>query len=239
MKITPVRTEIFRPHQELGTFIVSSLEGRRVPEKAIVVVTSKIVSLAEGRISNCPPDEKEKLVTAEADHYLGELGFGCRLTIKHGQLIPSAGIDESNCEGGGFILYPVDPFATARRLHTLLREKFHRRELGILLTDSRSIPLRHGVVGTALAHWGFGAVKSQVGRADLFGRPLKMTKVNLADSLAAAAVLMMGEADESSPLALIEDAPVDFTTHSSPGEIQVSPEEDIYFPLYSDRFGKR
>jgi dihydrofolate synthase / folylpolyglutamate synthase len=108
------------------------------------------------------------------------------------------------------------------------------KELGIIITDSHTQPLRRGVTGIGIAHWGFNAVQTRVGTRDLFGRELKMTFINALDALAVAAVFVMGEGDESSPLALIEGAKVQFKSGTStPDEVQIRWEEDLYRPLFS------
>jgi len=92
------------------------------------------------------------------------------------------------------------------------------------------------VTGTAIAHSGFLAVNDYRGRPDIFGRLLQMTTVDVADALAAAAVLVMGEADEQTPLAVIDDLPfVCFQEHDpSPEELQqrwIDIKDDLYAPL--------
>jgi F420-0:gamma-glutamyl ligase len=205
LQVTPLRTSVFHLGQDLNRFVLQSLpDGLR--EGAILAITSKIVSLAESRVVARSEASKRELVIAEADHDLGEVAFECRLTIKHGLFIPSSGIDESNSERDEFILYPKDPLGSAQRLYDFLAETFKLRTFGVLMTDSHTLPLRQGVTGIALAYWGFHGVRNLVGQTDLFGRTLRMTQMDLADGLAAAAVMMMGEATETCPLALIENA---------------------------------
>ncbi len=122
--------------------------------------------------------------------------------------------------------------ASLERLRSTLQERTGLKEFGMIMTDSRSGPLRLGVVGVSLAFAGFHPVRNQVGDLDLFGRPLKITKVNLVDSLAAAAVLMMGEANEQCPLAMICNAPLDFTESWNRADLEVRSSEDMYLPLY-------
>ena len=172
-----------------------------------------------------------KRVFLKADHYLCEGGFGAELTIKHGILIPSAGIDESNSESGDYILFPERPFESAQAIHQFLKKTFGVKNLGVILTDSHSMPLRRGVTGISLAHWGFKATTSLVGQADIFKKPLKFTHVDVADSLAVMAVFVMGEADDCTPLAVISDAKVEFSESSLESEIRIEPENDLYYPL--------
>jgi dihydrofolate synthase / folylpolyglutamate synthase len=100
-----------------------------------------------------------------------------------------------------------------------------------VLTDSRTMPLRRGVTGIALSYWGFRALRNLIGRPDIFGRPMKMTQMNLADGIAGAAVMMMGEADERTPLAVVHGMELEFTPVISPDEIGIAYEEDLYYPV--------
>jgi F420-0:gamma-glutamyl ligase len=231
---TAVKTDLFEPEMDLFEFIVKNLGDAYKPkEGSILAITSKILSLAEDRRVSVKSTDKGELVRREADTYLGEIGYGCHLTIKHGLFIPSAGIDESNSNDGSYILYPEAPYQTARSLHKRLREHFGIRRLGVIITDSHTTPLRRGVTGIALAYWGIKGTRNLIGRPDLFGRPLKMTQINLADAVATAAVFVMGEADERQPLAVVHGVDAEFVEETDPTEIQIPMEEDLYAPLFS------
>ena len=233
LTIAPVTTAIFLsgPQNELANFIVENLPPEIIHDGMILVVTSKIVSLSENRLVPRDSIEKSALVVREADHNLGEIGYGTILTIKEGLLIASSGIDESNSEHGDYILYPENPFESARQLWSALRSAYNIEKLGILLTDSRTSPLRLGVTGVALAYWGFHGLQNKVGSRDLFGRQLQMTKINIADGLAAAATIVMGEGDEARPLAVISGAEVEFAAQTEPGELRIALENDLYYPF--------
>lgn len=88
-----------------------------------------------------------------------------------------------------------------------MKSKFKLRNLGVIITDSTTSPLRYGVTGKCITYCGFKGVKSKIGEPDLFGRNLRMTRVNVADALSAAAVLCMGESKEQTPLDIIDDLP--------------------------------
>jgi F420-0:gamma-glutamyl ligase len=237
LSVTPVECAVFHQGEDLLAYLCAQLAGRP-REGQVLAVTSKIVSLAENRVVPKAGTVKHALVEKEAGTYLGLGNHGVELTITHGLLIPSAGIDESNSETGGYILYPQDPYASAARLGAALRRHFKLERFGIVLTDSHSSPLRLGVTGLSLAHWGIKGTRSLVGAPDIFGKQLKFTSVNVVDSLAAMAVFTMGEADNRCPLALIEGADVEFTDRTDPSEITVAPENDLYWPLLKDRFRK-
>ena len=228
--IEPVVTDIFHIGDNLNQFVQKHLVGR-LKEGSVVAVTSKIVSLAERRTVAKSQITKRELVKREAEVYLGEGGYGVELTIKHGLLIPSAGIDESNSESDEYILYPEDPYHSAAELGRYLRAAFGIKNLGVVLTDSHTLPLRRGVTGISLAHWGLKATRPLAGCPDLFGRKLQFTSVDVVDALAAMAVFLMGEADDCCPLAVISGARVEFTDSTSRQEIAIDREEDLYYPL--------
>lgn len=231
LSVSPVETRIFHAGENLGEFILQAIREKPA-EKSILAITSKIVSLAENRLVPHAGTEKGQLIRQESDHYLGEIGYGCHLTVKHGLFIASAGIDESNSERGDYILYPEDPFRSAQKLWQALKEVWNLKELGIIITDSHTTPLRRGVTGISLSHWGFKAVKSMVGCEDLFGRKLQYTSVNAADGLAAAATLMMGEGREARPLCWLQGAEVEFAEEIHPSEVRIPLQEDLYYPLF-------
>ena len=230
-RIIPFRTEVFSPGGDLPKFVVSSIPRDRVRERMVLAITSKIVSLAEGEIVARASTDKASLIRRESDFFVGETLFGVALTIKHGILIPSAGIDESNSASGDYILFPKDPYASAKRLWDALRETWGVRDLGILITDSHTPPLRKGVTGIGLSRWCFKATRDLVGEKDLFGRVMKMTHVNVLDALAVAAVYAMGEVAERRPLAIVYGSGAEFTESSSAAEIAISREEDLYGQL--------
>jgi F420-0:gamma-glutamyl ligase len=231
-----IRTQTFQLGGDLASFIIENLE-KNVPqptslERQILCVTSKIVSLSEKAIvPKSQVSSKMDLVRAESDEVVAKSSYGTALTIKHGILIPAAGIDESNAAGDYYILLPKYPYASAKTLHQKLKSHFGLKEFGVILTDSHTHPLRRGVTGIGLAHAGFQATKSMIGEKDLYGRPLAMTYINVLDALSVAAVYAMGESNESSPLALVKADGVQFSDTSDASEIRIKPQDDLYEPL--------
>lgn len=230
--VTAISTEIFNIGDSLVDFIDRSAPIELRQEGIVLAVTSKIVSFSENRLVEVGVD-KERLIREEADYDLGEVSYGCHLTIKNQALLPSAGIDESNIPGG-YLLLPEDCFASAQALHSKLKELWRLQNLGIIITDSHTSPLRRGVTGISLGHAGFCGVTDKRNHEDLFGRPLKMTTVNNADALAAAAVWAMGEADEQKPLAILSGADLAWTDKPDEGYF-IPIEEDLYYPILKDR----
>ena len=232
MKITPIVTRTIFAHDDLYALLQESLP--KLEEQSIVVVSSKIVSLCEGAIVDSNVITKDALVKQEADAYVYSMP-GLYLTKKQGVLIPSAGIDESNASGA-YILYPRDLLASTNTLGEWLKKTYSVENLGVIIVDSHTTPMRRGVLGLGLCWYGFFPLYSYLGNRDCFGRPLQMTSINLVDSLAASAVLCMGEGDEHTPLAIIEHAPK-ISFHSSPtlqediASLGINETEDIYGPI--------
>lgn len=227
MQVKPIKTKLFRPEQDLVSFIKKSIP--RVPEKSVIVITSKIVALSQGRIAPGGEKEKVRLIKKEAEQYIKTKW--CYLALKEGHWCPSAGVDASNAKDL-LIMWPHDIYKTAARLREDLRRLYKVKKLGILITDSRSVPLRAGLSGVTLGYAGFKGLKSYVGKPDLFGRALKMSRFNVADGLASTAVLVMGEGRERRPLALIKEAPVEFVDIVDPHELRIEPRDDLYRPVF-------
>ena len=233
MKVIAIKTRKFLPPKDNLWDLLSAIKS--LEENSLVAVTSKVVAIGEGR---CIPLEKvkdkDKLAIAEADKYmprkLSPNGLVLN-TIKNNMLIASSGIDESNA-AGFYILWPKDPQGSAKKIWEFLRKKFKVKNLGVIITDSRLIPLRKGVVGLAIGYSGFKPIKDYIGKKDLFGRLFKMETLNLADSLSTAAVLEMGEGAEQTPLAIISDIPyVEFTSKLI--NLEIPEKEDMFYPFLS------
>ncbi len=227
MHVKPIRTALFRPKQSLEPFLVDHLP--RLHEKDVVVVTSKIVALAQGRVVPNGAGAKEEWIRRESERVISTPW--CALTLKDSHWCPNAGIDESNADGS-LILWPRDPFGVARRLRRKLMRHYRIQHLGVLITDSRIFPLRVGVTGVALGYAGFHGLRDYRGTLDLFGRALMMTQTNIADALATAAVLVMGEGEEQTPLAVIRRAPIEFCNKVDPSELRMDPQQDLFAPVF-------
>lgn len=228
MIVRAIRTRVFKENEDLFAFIVSHL--KKPIEGLILVVTSKIVALSEGRTAPLGTDaEKAALIKKESTFALRTKDTW--LTIKDGTVMASAGVDESNA-AGKIVLLPKNSFVAAHHLRTALKKKWKLKKIGVLITDSRLLPLRAGIVGVALGYAGFKGIKDYRGEKDIFGRVLKMSRVDVADSLATAAVCEMGEGKEQQPLAIIEEAPVEFTEKVNTRELRIAIKDDVYYPLF-------
>lgn len=228
MLVQAIRCKLFKPHEDVETYILKHIPDLK--EGSILCVTSKILALAQGRVVPHTKGAKTRWIKKESEQAIKTKW--CYLTLKEGHWCPNAGIDESNADGQ-LILWPEKSYAVATSLQQKLRRHFKLKKLGILITDSRVFPLRAGVVGVALAYAGFKGLRDYRGKPDLFGKKLLLTQTNIADTLASAAVFVMGEGRERQPLAIIESAPVVFVSTVDPTELCMDPADDLYRPLFS------
>ncbi len=228
MKITSVKTALFKPRENLVAFITAHIPT--VEENAVLAVASKLLALWKGEIVPYQNSaQKDELIKRESDFALKtSLAW---LTVKEGMVMTNAGIDESNANGK-LLLLPPDCYALAATLRAELCEAWHVKNLGLVVTDSMILPFRTGVIAGAVAYAGFKGVRDERGKPDLFGKKLEVTFVNVADTLASAAALEMGEGREQRPLALITGAPAEFVDSVPQKEIKYPMKDDLYTPLF-------
>ena len=241
MKVTAIKTGKIRPFLpaqagEGSLFSILDKNLKKMRENSVLAITSKIVSLCEGSFVKAGGG-KERLIKSEADLYIPRKlsKYKIMFTIKNNILICSAGIDESNT-GGYYVLWPKDPQKTANEVRKYLAKRFKLKKVGVIITDSRTTMMRKGTLGVALSHSGFASLTSYIGKPDIFGRKLKMTKSSIIDGLAASAVLIMGEGDEQTPLAIIEDVPFVKFQADNPSKkelkmLSIPLEDDLYAPM--------
>jgi len=221
----------------------------------VLVVSSKVVALSEGRLVDLstvkPTPEARRLAKAhgmdpaftqvvlfEADRVLGGVK-GALLTMRQGAFIANAGADLSNSPPGHTILWPEDPWRSAKRLRDELA-RAGSPGVGVVVADSHVQPLRWGTVGMALGWAGLVGVEDARGRQDLFGRQLRITRRNVADQLASAASLLMGEADEAVPAVLVKGLGVELPPYGEqgPADLVVGPAECLFAAIYGPRLLK-
>jgi len=237
MVVHPVKTAKILPgKQDIYEVLDDSIT--KLGEESVVVITSKIIALCENRVEPVDGTDKEELIRRESDYYLPATisKYGYHFTIARNTLISVAGIDESNSGGDYYVLWPKDPQKSANEIRHYLKDKFCLKKLGVVITDSTSMPMRRGTLGIPIGYSGFSATNNYVGTPDLFGRDFTVSHGGIAIGLAAAGVLAMGEGTEQTPIAIVEDFPlVQFQDRDpSPEEISefyISREEDLYEPF--------
>jgi len=238
MNIQPIKTrKLLPPQDDLLSVIRETI--KEIPERSILAITSKVVSIWKGRTMKTSEIDKDELIKKSARKFLDRSEVPERHvmhTITNNVLIGSAGIDESN-SNGYYTLWPEKPKLVAKEIYDWLRKEYGVSQFGVIISDSRSIPMRRGAIGFALAFWGFNPLLDYVDKADLFNRLFKAEKANLADGLAAAAVVAMGEGAEQTPMAIISDlSKIEFSDKEvsqkkSEDAWEINFENDIFYPF--------
>ncbi len=221
-----------RPGDDPGALLADALARAREPlrDGDVVVVAQKIVSKAEGRVVRLAdvvpsPRAIELAARTEKDPRAVEAILGESVEVvraapgvlivetRHGIVLANAGADMSNVEhdeeDDHLLLLPEDPDASADRLRAALAARASGGEggrsprIGVIVADSVGRAWREGTVGLAIGVSGLPARLDRRGEPDLFGRPLHVTEVGIADSIASAASIVMGEGAEGRPAALV------------------------------------
>ena len=220
---------LVRDGDDLAAIVQRALgeSGQSPRDGDVLVIAQKIVSKAEGRsvsLDSVTPSARAlklaretgkdarvvELVLAESTAVLRHRR-GVIVTVHRlGMVMANAGIDASNVESESgaarVLLLPRDPDRSAAELRTRLADRLGV-DVGVVINDSLGRAWRNGTVGAALGVSGLSAVVDLSGHADLFGRPLQITEVGIADELAAAASLIMGQTDEGRPIVLARGVP--------------------------------
>lgn len=231
MEFIPIKTRIMKPPQDdLLAVLDESLTDVR--EGDVVLISSKVVAIHEGRCLEKSKVNLESLTKIESDLLIERSYWKSPLVVKYHAFLGASGIDESN--GNGFyVLLPEDTFASATTIRTWLKEKYKLSELGVVITDSHSVPFRFGATGIALGWAGIEPIEDCRGRKDLFGREINYERSNLVDGLAAGANVLMGEVDECTPVVIARNVPrIKFTEANTKGKLFVDFKEDTFRVLY-------
>lgn len=232
----------------LAWLIAEAMEhhGLSLQHSDVLVITSKIVSKAEGRWANIEeiePDEEARRVAQECDKDPREVALILResqrisrlrkgvliTTHKLGFTSANAGIDHSNTREGGQwrLLLPEDPDRSARELRAALASRFGAR-IAVIISDSHGRPFRFGTVGAAIGAAGLPTVRDLRGQPDLFGYILQGTDVAFADEIAAAAGLITGQTTEMLPVVILRGLNYPQDEQASARDLVRPPDLDLY-----------
>ncbi len=207
LQILPV-TGIGRiePGDDLAGIIAAAAPWLR--DGDVLVVTSKIVSKAEGRLVEVPAEDgpdreaaREAALRAETARVVAQRGETRIVATHHGFVLASAGIDASNVDRSHLVLLPKDPDASARWLRAALAERYDRH-VAVVISDTLGRPWRTGLTDVALGAAGIAPIRDHRGQTDPYGNELQLTQMAVADELAAAADLVKGKLDEV-PVAVV------------------------------------
>lgn len=225
MELFPLRDfPLVKEGDSIPELIVRAAEktGIRLKDGDILVICQSIVSKSEGRVvdlNRVKPGDLSRRVARrlgkdprEMEVILSESAEIVRLAhviisrTKHGFVCANAGVDRSNAPPGCVTLLPDNPDRSAERIRRSLKRRLGIN-IGVIITDTQGRPFRLGGIGVAVGVSGVKPLLDLRGRRDIYGRKLVSTIVSPADAIAAAAVLLMGEAGERTPVIVVRGAP--------------------------------
>jgi coenzyme F420-0:L-glutamate ligase/coenzyme F420-1:gamma-L-glutamate ligase len=233
---------------DIGELIVASLtrNGMILQDGDIVAISQKIVSKAEGRLVNLeqvtPSKQTEELakvtqkdprlvelVLRESKRVAGVAEHALVVETSTGTICLNAGIDKSNVSGKDtYSLLPKDPDSSAQRIRSKLHE-LTKKTVGVIICDTYSRPFRNGIVEFAIGLAGVKPFKDYRGTRDLFGNELRWKLVAVADEIAAAAELVMGQGTEATPVAIVKGlTTIDLTNGPESSDLIMPTSRDLY-----------
>lgn len=252
MQVLAIKTPLIRPRDNLVKIVLEAMkkQGLEFSDGDILAVASKIVSLAEGRLvklSDVKPSNKARhlakkyslnpafaeLIINEANHVVGGVKKAV-LTLNDNVFTVNAGIDNKNAPEGYAVLWPKNPQESAERIRKEIAHRVGKR-LGVLIIDSTVEPLRWGTRGLAIGVASFEPVKDYRRTRDLYDKKIIITLHAVADDLASAAHLVMGEAGERTPAAIIREAPVRFTEKADAETMKISFKDCVYMGAFKPK----
>jgi coenzyme F420-0:L-glutamate ligase/coenzyme F420-1:gamma-L-glutamate ligase len=202
--------------------------GPGLEDGDILVVTSKVVSKAEGRVAAMT---REDAVAAETVRVVARRGTMTIAQTRHGFVMAAAGVDESNTAPGTVVLLPEDPDESALRLRKALRAARPGVNVGVVVTDTFGRPWRAGQTDTAIGAAGVLPLRDHRGEEDAWGNTLDVTVAAVADEIAAAGDLVKGKARQL-PVALVRGLSALVTDADGPGaRVLVRPSSEDMFRL--------
>ncbi|HEY2506716.1 MAG TPA: coenzyme F420-0:L-glutamate ligase [Streptosporangiaceae bacterium] len=208
-----------------GLITAAALAGPGLLDGDILVITSKVVSKAEGRVVT---GDREQAIDAETVRVVARRGQTRISQTRHGLVLAAAGVDASNTAPGTVILLPVDPDGSARRLRKAISDLAGAR-VGVIISDTMGRPWRTGQTDTAIGAAGVVPLRDHRGQADTFGNVLEVTIAAVADELAAAADLVKAKTT-GVPVAIVRGLPGLVTDANGPGaaELVRSADDDMF-----------
>jgi len=220
-------------------------QGTQIKEGDIIVITHVIVSRAEGNtvnLSEIVPSDFAKTLAQQSDKdpalvevILSEsrgivrMGNGHLIAeTKHGFVCANSGVDQSNVPGERNVaLLPKNPDLSARRIRRKIRS-LTGKDVAVIVSDTHGRPLREGEINIAIGVAGINSIRDRRGEADLFGRILRVKRTAIADELASAAELVIGQANEGIPVAIIRGYPYPKSEKARAKELIRPREKDLF-----------
>jgi coenzyme F420-0:L-glutamate ligase/coenzyme F420-1:gamma-L-glutamate ligase len=238
---------LMKKGDKIAQLVVNAAEKQRTPlqDKDVVVITHKIVSKSEGstvNLDDVTPSPRAKEIAqktgkepALVEVILGEtkeivrIGSNSLITeTKNGIVCANAGVDKSNIEGEKNIaLLPRNPDATAQQIRQEIKT-LTNRDVAVIISDTHGRPLRMGEINVAIGVAGIKPTRDRRGEKDMFGYVLRVKQTAVADELASAAELLIGQASEGIPVVIIRGYDYQPTENVSAKEL-IRPKEEDFF----------
>ncbi len=229
---------------DLGELITNARQkqGLRLEDGDVLVVAQSVVSKAEGNVVDLrevkpsplaeriavqlDKDPREVEVILRQSSEIVRLRHVLIARTKHGFVCANAGVDHSNVDPEHVTILPDDPDASADRIREAIKRKLGV-DVAVILSDTQGRAFRRGCVGVAIGAAGMNPLQDLRGKRDLYGKELEVTMISPADALAAAAVSVMGEASEGTPVVVVKGASYD-RNYGSARELVRPPEQDLF-----------
>lgn len=247
-------TGLINPGEEIFPLILQAMkrDSLSFTDGDILVIAESALATSEGRLATLSEQTPSaealsiasqydmdprlaEIIIRESDEIIGGIP-GFLLCTCQGNLLPNAGVDASNAPDGQVTLLPAAPDTSARSLRKKISEATGAR-VAVLIIDSRTHPMRYGCSGVAIGCSGIPSVLDERGSLDLFGRELKVTRRAIADNIASAAELLMGEADEGIPAVIVRG--LDIPLGDFEGIEQISADECLFMGIIARKAKKR
>jgi coenzyme F420-0:L-glutamate ligase/coenzyme F420-1:gamma-L-glutamate ligase len=216
------------PGDDLAALLVAAEPG--LADGDVVVVTSKVVSKAEGRLIAVLGDRetaRHQAIEDETVRVVAQRGPTRIVETRHGLVLAAAGVDTSNTPAGTLVLLPLDPDASARALRDRIAVLAAVR-VAVIVSDTMGRAWRKGLTDHAIGAAGIAAIRDYRGRTDAYGNDLAVTEMADADQLAGAAELVKGKLD-GTPFAIVRG--FEFDDNDDGATVLVRPAAEDMFRL--------
>ena len=248
ISIIPVKTQLIKEGKDPIKIILDSLPVHLI-EGDILVVSTKPLILSYGEttaLDDITPNRKAveiasrydmdprvvEIVLRYSDGFYGGVSNFILGKIND-VFLPNAGVDNKNVGKNRIALPPLRIRDVAEKLYRLVLDRYNVK-IGVIITDSTVYPLRRGTRAVALYTYGFRPIKDYRGKKDLFGRKIRFTQLALADEIASAAHIVMGEGTETVPAAIVRGVEVELIDGEENYLMKISMDKCIYRDLYQD-----
>jgi len=232
---------------KLAELIYNAVEKQNTPiqEKDVIIITHVAVSKAEGNVVNLDdisPSERAKEIAQQTSKEpalveavlretkeIVRIGPNSIITeTKKGIVCANAGVDRSNVEGKrNVVLLPEDPDVSAQKIRREIK-RLTGCDVAVIVSDTHGRPFRMGEINVAIGVAGIKPIRDRRGEKDLFGYELRIKQTSIADELASAAELVIGQADEGIPVAIIRGYNYQVMENASVAELTRPKEKDLF-----------